>query len=61
MRAGEHHKRMAVASLLGKRISFTFPISNGGGDVMDYITWSDLIQLALLVFTIISCFYSKKR
>ena len=28
---------------------------------MDYITWSDLLQIALLVFAIISCFYNNKK
>ena len=28
---------------------------------MDVVTWSDLLQIALLVFAIISCFYNKKR
>jgi hypothetical protein len=28
---------------------------------MDYITWNDLIQIALLVFAIISCFYNKSK
>ena len=32
-----------------------------GGDIMEYITWNDVIQIALLVFAIISCFYNKKR
>ena len=28
---------------------------------MEYITWHDLIEIALLVFTIISCFYNKNN
>jgi len=28
---------------------------------MDFVTWSDLIQIALLVFAIISCFYNNKK
>ncbi len=28
---------------------------------MAYVTWSDLLEIALIVFTIISCFYNKKR
>ena len=40
---------------------FFVPSSNTeGGDILDYITWNDAIQIALLVFAIISCFYKKK-
>ena len=34
---------------------------NEGGDIMDYLTWQDAIQIALLVIAIISCFYNKNE
>ena len=42
-------------------ISFLPSLDNKGGGIMDYVTWHDMIELAMLVFTIISCFYNKKR
>lgn len=46
--------------ILRKCKSFCLPHKEGG-DTMDFITWNDLIQVALLVLAIISCFYNKKR
>ena len=43
----------------GTQISFASP--KRGGGVMGYVTWSDLVTVAILVFTVISCFYSKKK
>ena len=40
--------------------SFSF-LDNEGGDIMDYLTWQDLVSIAMLVFSVISCFYNKKR
>lgn len=49
-----------LSQIKRKRNIFCLPQIEGGG-AMDYITWSDLIQIALLVFTIISCFYNKNK
>ena len=46
--------------LLRESIIFS-PSSEEGGDVMDYVTWQDLLQIALLIITVISCFRNKKR
>ena len=52
---------MAVASSVPrKRESFCLPRTEGG-DSVDFITWQDLLQVALLVFAILSVFYNKKR
>ena len=52
---------VAVASSFPRKsISFCLPRKEGG-DRMDYVTWKDLLQIAFLVFAIISCFYNKKR
>lgn len=54
-------KTVAVAfSVSRKRESFCLPRIEGG-DSVDFITWNDLLQIALLVFTILSVFYNKKR
>ena len=45
----------------GSPKSFCLPQINEGGDAMEYITWHDLIEIALLVFAIISCFYNKNK
>ena len=43
-----------------RNFSFSF-LDNEGGDIMDYLTWNDAIQIALLVFAILSCFSNKKK
>ena len=53
--------RWRLLSLWRKRNVFYLPQFAEGGDAMDYITWSDLVQIALLVFTIISCFFDKSK
>ena len=58
---------VAVAfSYTGKRKSFSFPDAlQGGGDNMDFVTWSELIYLLIslvtLTFAILSYLNSKKR
>ena len=58
---------IAVASsYTGKRKSFSFPDAlQGGGDNMDFVTWSELIYLLIslvtLTFAILSYLNSKKR
>jgi hypothetical protein len=51
---------VAVASYFGGSAIFLPSSIMEGGDTMQYITWNDLIQIALLIFAIISCFYNKK-
>ena len=51
---------VAVAFSVPRKRIFCLPRTEGG-DSMDFITWHDLIQLALLVFAILSVFYNKKR
>ena len=50
----------------GKRKSFSFPDAlQGGGDIMDFVTWSEMIYLIIdlvtLAFVIMSYLNSKKR
>ena len=58
---------VAVASsYTGKRKSFSFPDAlQGGGDVLMYVTWYELIEfimaLITLAFVIMSYVNSKKR
>ena len=33
----------------------------GGGIMEEYITWDDLIKIAMLIIAIITCFKNKKR
>ena len=52
--------------LQGSAKSFSFPDAlQGGGDIMDFVTWSELIyllmDLATLAFVIMSYLNSKKR
>ena len=56
--------RSAVAfSILFEEVEIIFlpSLKIRGGDIVDYVTWSDVIQIALLVFAIISCFSNKKK
>ena len=45
----------------GSQNLFSFLLIWEGGGTMSYITWNDLVQIALLIVAILSCFYSKKR
>ena len=40
---------------------FAFLRTEGGGSMGEYITWDDLIKIAMLVIAIITCFKNKKR
>jgi hypothetical protein len=51
----------AIAPVYERFGSIYLPLTCKGGDAMAYVTWGDLLQIALIVFTIISCFYNKKR
>jgi hypothetical protein len=44
-----------------KEVSIFAFLGNEGGDMMYYVTWQDLVQIALLVFAIISCLFNRKR
>ena len=55
-----HHTVAVAFSVPRKRESFCLPRTEGG-DSVDFITWNDLLQIALLVFAILSVFYNKKR
>ena len=47
--------------LIPEEVNIFLPSSKGGGDRMDFVTWSDLLEIALLVFAIISCFRNNKK
>ncbi len=57
---GCHKRWRLLPRFPGKCQSFCLPRKEGGDNV-DFVTWNDLIQIALLVFTVLSCFYNKKR
>lgn len=42
-------------------IFFAFLRTEGGGIMGEYITWDDLIKIAMLVIAIIACFRNKKK
>ncbi len=54
---------VAVASSYfgGSVIFFAFLRKEGGGIMGEYITWDDLIKIAMLIIAIITCFRNKKR
>ena len=67
----EHGNSFAVAqrvlrsavtfSIMFEEVEIFFSFLNiEGGDIMDYITWQDLLAIAMLIFAIISCFNKKK-
>ncbi len=51
----------AVAFSHSEEATFFAFLRKEGGGIMDYITWDDLIKIAMLVIAIIACFYNKKR
>ena len=53
---------IAVAVLpLPEEVFLPSSVYSEGGDTMGYITLHDLLQIALLITSILSCYYSKKR
>ena len=52
---------VAVASFHSEGVIFFAFLRKEGGGIMDYITWDDLIKIAMLVIAIIACFKNKKR
>ena len=41
--------------------AISFASSKRGGGVMGYVTWNDLITVAMLIVAVITCFNSKKK
>jgi hypothetical protein len=55
---------VAVASSFLEEVESFFPSSmlcKGGGGMMEYITWRDLVDIATLVITVISLLISNKK
>ena len=57
---GHHYGGGCFLSFGGSHL-FAFLRTEGGGSMGEYITWDDLIKIAMLVIAIITCFKNKKR
>ena len=51
---------VASFSIGGSVIFFAFLRTEGGG-IMEYITWDDLIKIAMLIIAIIACFRNNNK
>ena len=58
---GHHFGGGCFLSFGGSVSFFAFLRTEGGGIMGEYITWDDLIKIAMLIIAIIACFKNKKR
>lgn len=54
-------RAVAVASSIKEEVEYLLPSSAEGGDIMEYITWRDLIDIAALIIAIMSLLKSNKK
>ena len=54
-------KRWRLLSLIKEEVEYLLPSSAEGGDIMEYITWRDLIDIAALIIAIMSLLKNNKK
>ena len=52
---------VAVASFYSEGVIFLPSSDKEGGGIMEYVTWYDLIKIAMLVIAIIACFRNNNK
>lgn len=58
---GENHFGGGCFLSFGGSHLFAFLRTEGGGSMGEYITWDDLIKIAMLVIAIIACFRNNNK